>query len=211
MLAVVVIATLGFALAVTLGLPVPRPGVVSTTGSFLLGVAITSGTLAVVALASIATLRPGSRDSTSARWGGAFATILLVVVGINLAGTWTMRRVGESYTGMPEIDGPWAAGAVLIAAVVVAPVAEEWFFREVVLVRCFPDGPTPLALAVSSIGFGALHLGSGGPVLIATLTALGFALGWLRLRTGSIGPPIVVHGAQNLVALGLLGLEWWAG
>lgn len=210
MLAVIVLATVGFALASLAGLPVPAPGSVSTLAAFLIGVGITSGSLATVTIVATRVLVRGSNARPPAPWKAVTLATLAAVVGVNGVGTWIMRRLGEAYTGMPEIEGLGDAAAILVVAVVIAPVAEEWFFREIVLVRCFPRGPAPVALAVSAISFGLLHLGSGGPALVGTLAVLGLALGWLRLRTGSLRPPILVHAIQNLVALGLVTAGRWA-
>lgn len=40
------------------------------------------------------------------------------------------------------------------------------------------------------------------PVFLVLVTALGVFLGWLRLRTGSVWPPVLAHSANNV------GLSW---
>jgi membrane protease YdiL (CAAX protease family) len=129
------------------------------------------------------------------------AVAIAVVWSANFLGTRGIEWFGESYSGFPEIPagiGPWV---VFLLAVVLAPAAEELLFRELLLVRVLRAVPRPVAAAFTSVAFGLMHLGTGGPILVATLTAMGFALAWLRLRTGSLTAPILVHGLNNLLAL----------
>lgn len=50
------------------------------------------------------------------------------------------------------------------------------------------------ALIVQAVLFSAAHL---SPVILATHFAMGLAFGWLRRRTGSLLPSILLHGAWN--------------
>ena len=84
------------------------------------------------------------------------------------------------------------------AVVVVAPFAEEMFFRGFVLGGLAAAFGDPRAIFVSSALFAAMHASVGTfiPLLMA-----GMLLGWLYLRTRSIWPPIAVHSAQNALAI----------
>ena len=130
-----------------------------------------------------------------------------LVLAANVAGSFAVRGAGEAYTGLPALprDGPGIA-AILATTVVSAPAVEELFFREALLSRIFAPWTRPLALAASSLAFGALHAGVGGPVALATLSLIGLALGWIRERTGSLGAAIAVHAANNVFALLIAGL-----
>jgi membrane protease YdiL (CAAX protease family) len=89
--------------------------------------------------------------------------------------------------------------AALIAASVIAPVAEEVFFRGFLLGGLQRRLGAPLALTLSAVVFGLVHLNL--PALIP-VTFLGLLLGGLYLATGSLWPGIIAHGANN--ALGLI-------
>jgi len=128
---------------------------------------------------------------------------LLVLLSINVLASWGMEELREAYLGVPEI--PMGVMGVLVVAVAAgfAPVAEELFFREALLCRVFAASPRPFAILLTSFGFGALHLGVGGPVLFLALSGMGAVLAVVRLRTGSLGAAIVIHAANNLAALAL--------
>lgn len=127
---------------------------------------------------------------------------LAVVLGVNIAGASIMDLAGEPYAGLPVRPSEWVGRVALLGAVLIAaPVVEELCFREALLARVFASAPRPLALAATSLAFGVLHAAAGGPVLLATLSLIGLALGWLRERTGSLGAVIALHAANNAFAL----------
>lgn len=95
-----------------------------------------------------------------------------------------------------EAAGP--AEYVLVTAVVaLGPgLGEEFFFRGLLL-RTFVRGlPAGLAVALSSILFGTIHLDA----LQGTGAALiGAYLAFVALRSGSVWPGVLAHAANNLV------------
>lgn len=87
------------------------------------------------------------------------------------------------------------AGAVLIA-----PVAEEFFFRgllQTFLVRVFRSRWA--AIVVASILFGSVHYGQ--PSAIPALTVLGILMGFAYEKTGALAWPVAIHAAFNLKTL----------
>ncbi|MBT4126198.1 MAG: CPBP family intramembrane metalloprotease [Chloroflexi bacterium] len=94
-----------------------------------------------------------------------------------------------------------AGGSIVVTIVLVGilgPIAEEIFFRGYVLpglVRKFGIG---WALLLSSVMFGLFHIDLGA---IVPTFALGLALGWVYLKTGSIWPAMFAHGLHNTVAV----------
>lgn len=97
--------------------------------------------------------------------------------------------------------------ALVVAAVVLAPLWEEVFFRGLLFTgmeRRFGFWPAAL---VSSIAFGLVHFEGfsvGSAYLIGQTAVLGFVLAWLLRRTGTLLAPILAHALNNLVAVGLL-------
>ncbi|GAA4619526.1 CPBP family glutamic-type intramembrane protease [Saccharopolyspora hordei] len=107
----------------------------------------------------------------------------------------------------------------LVSAVLVAPLVnsvlafgEEWGWRGWLLPRLAERG-TGFALLVSGVVWGVWHapltlrgynypnLGPwAAPLFVGTCVLLGLLLGWLRLRSGSVWPAVVGHGAFNAVA-----------
>lgn len=96
-------------------------------------------------------------------------------------------------------------GVVLLFVIVAvgAPIAEELFFRGLVL-RSFENRfGTAWAVVGSSVFFGATHF---QPLQFAALTAAGAIFALLTVRTGRLGPAIVAHMAFNAVTV--VGVVW---
>ena len=132
---------------------------------------------------------------------GALAAVVLA----NLAGTTAGRWIGEEYSGAPDLSswGTATAGVVLVA-VLLAPAVEELFFREMLLARVLAGAPRWLAITATATAFGAFHLAAGGLALMLTLAFMGVVLAWVRLRTGSLAAPFLVHALNNAIAIAFL-------
>ena len=86
--------------------------------------------------------------------------------------------------------------AVTIAIVVIAPVAEELFFRGALFEGLRVRYGAAFAICFTAALFGVSH-GSVVAAIYATLAGLVF--GVLRLRTGSVFPSVVLHASINAV------------
>jgi hypothetical protein len=84
----------------------------------------------------------------------------------------------------------------LIAGVVVAPLAEETFFRGFALGGLASRGLQNRGLLFTSLLFAAIHF---NPLFFGQLLAAGLILGALYLRTGSLVAPIVAHMTNNFI------------
>lgn len=95
------------------------------------------------------------------------------------------------------------AGLIIVlwaGAVLIAPVAEELFFRgllQTLLVRLARN--RWLSIVLASLAFGAVHFQQ--PHAMAALAVLGVLIGYAYERTGSLVPPIVIHAVFNLKTL----------
>jgi len=106
-------------------------------------------------------------------------------------------------------DSTLALIAASILVCVVAPIAEELFFRGF----CFTSfrrsvGTLPAAVLVGII-FGAIHLGGTDIEFIVPLMVFGFFLCLLYAWTDSLVPSIVLHALNNALALGV-SQDWGA-
>lgn len=104
--------------------------------------------------------------------------------------------------------GPLDVLAVVLAAVVAAPIAEELLFRRVILGwldRRFPSPGGATAILSSGILFGLAHFGQGLAWL--PLVVLGVVLGELARRRGTLLPAILLHALFNGVSVALLLLQ----
>ena len=91
----------------------------------------------------------------------------------------------------------WPNVALVGIVVVLAPAVEEFLFRGLLLHRLAERLGVPLAVGLSGLLFGLVH----DEVLGHTLFGVAAAL--LYLRTGSLWAPIILHAANNTVAVGL--------
>lgn len=100
-------------------------------------------------------------------------------------------------------SGPVAMAVFVVAGAVVAPIAEELLFRGVLLPWLASWMRPAVAVIVSAGVFGLGHLYYGLGVLVPVV--YGLVLGWLRLRTGRLGPCVALHMLFNTLAtIGLL-------
>jgi hypothetical protein len=131
--------------------------------------------------------------------GGAHAAI--IVYGVVLTAVGAEGAVPEQ----EDLEELFASKAVLpltaVATVIMAPVAEEIFFRGFVFAGMLrPFGPAG-AMLTSGLLFGAFHVTGVDTIgLVLPFGAIGILFAWLYYRTGSLWPSIVTHLIFNLVS-----------
>ncbi|MGH2842059.1 MAG: lysostaphin resistance A-like protein [Solirubrobacteraceae bacterium] len=112
-----------------------------------------------------------------------------------------------------------AAIAAGVFVCVVAPIAEEFFFRGFLFgvlrrldlrIGGRQLGPWLAAVAVGIL-FGLAHYDSAQPEFLIPLGFLGFVLCVMRWKTGSLYPGMALHCVNNCIALGVNELAWGAG
>jgi membrane protease YdiL (CAAX protease family) len=91
--------------------------------------------------------------------------------------------------------GPYAANFVAVA--IVGPVVEELTYRGAGMTLFLRYG-TAVAVVVSALGFG---LGHGLVVALPALVFFGLVTAFIRLRTDSVYPSMLVHCAFNATSL----------
>jgi membrane protease YdiL (CAAX protease family) len=87
--------------------------------------------------------------------------------------------------------------AFFIVVTFVAPMVEELTYRGLGISLLTPYG-APLAILVTGVLFGAAH---GLVVALPVLAIFGIVVGWLRVRTKSIYPSVLLHATFNATAL----------
>ena len=128
---------------------------------------------------------------------------LLLVLGFLLIPATLLGRQGVALIALGR-DGPWLGPASVLQA-----VAQEVQFRGLLQGALERVLPRHLANLGQALFFGLAHLaivyeGPLGPLLPITV-AVGFVLGWITQRTGSLWPAIAVHAvADVLVTLAVL-------
>ena len=94
-------------------------------------------------------------------------------------------------------QAPLSTYATLIVAVFVAPFCEETFFRGFVFTGFKQGMPVIWAIVFSSLVFAVAHADPGS---FAVLFIIGLALAFLRWRTRSIWPGMILHALNNGIA-----------
>jgi len=121
---------------------------------------------------------------------------------------------------LPSELGVSKSTAALVGATifvcVIAPIAEEFFFRGFIFgalrrwrIRVAGRNiGTWVAAVITGILFGLAHTGSASSQYLIPLGFLGFVLCLLRWRTGSLYPGMALHSINNALALGVNQLSW---
>ena len=131
----------------------------------------------------------------------------LVVLGVNLLFTALYGMIVEvlhwDALSPPEIEAgiafPGAAAILTFQALaLVTPLTEELFFRGFVLRGLMSGLGAGWAIVSSAAIFSIFHWDIG---VLVPVFVTGLLLGWLYHRTGSLWPGVLVHGAQNALAL----------
>jgi len=128
------------------------------------------------------------------------AVVALVAIWLAAAALAPFLDADEEQGLVPDEWDSSRAGAFVaffLVVSVVAPVVEELTYRGLGFTLLAPYG-TWVAILATGILFGAAHgLVAGLPVL----TVFGIATAWLRARTGSVYPSMLLHGVFNGAAL----------
>ncbi len=119
-----------------------------------------------------------------------------------------------SQLGVSKSAAALAGAAVFVC--VIAPIAEELFFRGFIfgalrhwrITVAGRDLGTWLAAIVTGILFGLAHTGSASSQYLIPLGFLGFVLCLVRWRTGSLYPCMALHSVNNSLALGINQEHW---
>lgn len=96
-----------------------------------------------------------------------------------------------------ELSSPWW---LLAGGVIVAPVAEEVFFRGFVFAGLRQRYDWKKAAFISSALFAVIHV---TPTAMIPVFILGYIFAYLYHRSNSIWPAILMHVSTNALALGL--------
>lgn len=127
-------------------------------------------------------------------WLGASLASAVVVTLLEALGIDVSPQAAEQALGLVE---PWVA---VVAIVILAPIAEEVFFRGVVFNAFLRERGPRLAYLGSAALFAVIHLSI---VALLPIFLLGLALAWVYDRTGSLLAPIVMHAVVNGISVAI--------
>jgi membrane protease YdiL (CAAX protease family) len=127
-------------------------------------------------------------------WIGASVVSAGVVVLLQALGIEVEPQAAEQALDLVE---PWVA---VLAIVVLAPIAEELFFRGVVFNAFLRERGPRMAYIGSAAMFAVIHL---SVVALLPIFLLGLALAWVYDRTGNLIAPIVMHAVVNGISVAI--------
>jgi len=202
-------------LAVLLPAVLTAPG---ARGPAMLGLLLLLSTavldLLLVGITYFRVVRPGiitwadmglSRRALSLAWRTgppAALVLLLLAAAVELP----LKALGVQQTQLDGLEWVravpfWLYLLVAFAAAVLAPIAEEIYFRGYVF-RAYLDQKGPLqAYVFSSLLFALVHLNLPA---VLPIFVMGLFLAFLYRRSGSILPGMVAHAVNNAVAFAIL-------
>lgn len=147
------------------------------------------------------------RDIAPAIAVGVFAQLVLVPLVswpvLKLTGA-TADDLGESARSLADkADTPLGIALLFIVVVIGAPIAEELFFRGLLMGAIAKRWTMTVGLTGSAVIFGGSHF---QPLLFPGLATAGLVFAACVAKTGRLGPAIVAHMAFN--ATTVIALIW---
>jgi membrane protease YdiL (CAAX protease family) len=125
---------------------------------------------------------------------------LVLVTALEATTLWLGGEVPISLGFLKSLHAAQGFSKVILVsvAVLVAPILEETAFRGCLMRALMKwKGPVP-AVILSAVMFSLWH---GNPAALPSGFALGCCLGWVYLRSGSVGAAVAVHGLWNATSL----------
>jgi len=162
-----------------------------------------TGIDAVVILAFVtrewAAVRPALTRPVSAH-GWALSLVVLIALGVFMElYFWLGDYAFETLEYLPSFrDHGWPPWSAIVLISVCPAIFEELAFRGFLLERLVPLMGQRDALLLQATLFSILHLSI--PILLSHFV-MGLGLGFVRLRTGSLLPGMLLHGVWNFWVL----------
>jgi uncharacterized protein len=180
------------AVAISVTVRVGGPSaLVAFCATWAVGLVAVLGALANTRLVRAALRVPSARDVLST------LVVALVTAPTLLFAFWLLEQLGFQLSYdyfFPYVADGWPHWMGYVDVAILTPIFEELLFRGVLQPKLARVLRPTEALVVQAALFSALHL---SPVIFLTHFAMGLAFGWLRWRSQSLLPGIVLHGAWN--------------
>lgn len=168
----------------------------------LIGAAVLFARAAGSASPELFGLRAPARAWRAVGWTALTWVVFLVVTAlwVQLVGASNTDETLPKELGVDESTVALLAVAFLVC--VIAPIAEEFFFRGYFFTALRSwKGMWPAAI-ITGLVFGGIHAGSSDIAFLVPLGFFGFALCLLYVRTGSLYTCIAAHAVNNSIAFG---------
>jgi membrane protease YdiL (CAAX protease family) len=110
----------------------------------------------------------------------------------------------DALTDLVQFNNLVDGSFLVLAAVLVAPLAEEMLFRGMVQRTLEKYREPAMAIVLTSVFFSIVHF---NPWTAIQITLLGLVLGYMTWKSGSIIPSVILHGLNNLFSLLLMNAD----
>jgi membrane protease YdiL (CAAX protease family) len=144
---------------------------------------------------------PGLSASAAARWYLAacgLAAVTFAVAGVVVTGLVRLLGAEELRYTDPFLKGGYGWGTIIVTVCVQPAIVEELAFRGVILSALGRVLGARDAVVVSALLFMVIHL---TVLSFPHLFLIGLALGFLRVKTGSLYPGVLLHFVHNLLVV----------
>jgi len=197
----------GIPTVITLGTPTMNTGDIGASiviGAFYLGgFAVLVPLLQRVSHRTLAQL--GVRPLDKFSWGviavSLLALVAMQVVYQAILGAFHQQNHVQAGFEHFSVRSPSSAIMVLVTGAIIAPIAEEMFFRGLIFNALATRMPMLVAALISGVLFG---LGHGDLVLFPALALFGVLQAIIYRISGNLIVPMVVHAANNVIFLTLM-------
>ena len=207
--AVIAFVIIGIALA--LGSDLTAAAGMTATPLFVLGIAIYVVVVLAVYLFAVRG-NPNGWQALGLRsfnqgWFLALPLLAMVqLIGMGVINTLLVTPFLGGDFENPQIEAITGGGVLtqrdlillMLLIAVVAPIAEELFFRGMLYPVLRRRWSSPIAIGVNGLLFALIHV---IPVILPGLFFVGIVLAWVRERSGSLWPCILLHALQNGIVL----------
>ncbi len=130
---------------------------------------------------------------------GGWLVAFLLYYGISSAVEAAGIRMFWNEGAFFALDSVWRVAGIVLAAVIVAPVAEEILYRGYVLGALLDRFSPVVAAVLSALIFASIHV-TVGPGMVIYLFVGALIPAYLFIRFRSVAPCILMHFLNNVVA-----------
>jgi hypothetical protein len=148
-------------------------------------------------------------------WRRALVTLMVVYIGFWAATLIVALIFGNAedqdiVNDLKAEHSVLVLGGFLVMTCIVAPLAEEFFFRGFLFRVLWERTNVIVGTIVTAAAFGLVHKPGGDWIGVAVLALFGAALCLLFWRTASLLPCIMLHSFHNSISFGFTKeLPWW--
>ncbi len=181
----------------------------------VLDVSLVACTVGVAAWLSSSRLTPASFGLRMPEWRPALGWTLATYASFWVAAIIVGLAFGEPkeqdiVVDLKAEDSVLVLAGFAVMTCVLAPLAEEFFFRGFMFRVLHERSNAVIAVLVTGIAFGLVHLPSGDWIGTIVLSLFGMALCVLFILTSSLVPCIMLHAFHNSISFGFTKeLPWW--